>query len=246
MTGRGHWDQVYSTKGSERVSWFRPHLDRSLAFLEAARLERSAGVIDVGGGASTFVDDLLDRGYRNVTVLDLSQAALDTARSRLGKRSADLHWICADITESRLPENAYEFWHDRAVFHFLLDADARARYVDAVRRSLKPGGHIVVATFGPHGPEKCSGLDVLRFTPDALHAEFGPEFSKLEDTTETHVTPWGTEQEFVYCYCRLPKSGNRAAYPRRGEVRDGSTMDSSRHRVSVGTPRRRGGRRPKT
>ncbi len=204
MSGKTHWDDVYETRGPERVSWFRPHLDRSLAFLDAARLDRSAGVIDVGGGASTFVDDLLDRGYRNLTVLDLSQAALDTARSRLGKRGVDVQWICADITDARLPDNAYDFWHDRAVFHFLLDADARARYVDAVRRSVRPAGHIVVATFGPHGPEKCSGLDVLRFTPEALHAQFGPEFSKLGDTTETHVTPWGTEQEFVYCYCRLP------------------------------------------
>ncbi|HEY7114109.1 MAG TPA: class I SAM-dependent methyltransferase [Thermoanaerobaculia bacterium] len=208
MSGKRHWDEVYAAKGPEHVSWFRPHLDRSLAFLDAARIGPDAGVIDVGGGASTFVDDLLDRGYRNVTVLDLSQAALDAAQWRLGERARDVRWICADATEARLPENAYDFWHDRAVFHFLLDAGTRARYVDAVRRSLRPGGHIVVATFGPHGPEKCSGLDVLRFTPEALHAEFGTEFSKLADTTEAHVTPWGSEQEFVYCYCRLPKPAN--------------------------------------
>ncbi len=205
MTTKNHWDNIYSSKPSERVSWYRPHLERSLAFVAAAKLPRSAAVIDVGGGASTFVDDLLDLGYSNVTVLDISEEALDTARARLGPRAAGVHWICADVVEARLPERAFDFWHDRAVFHFLLDARAREKYVENVKRSLKPGGHIVVATFGPHGPEKCSGLEVLRFTPEALHSEFGGDFSRIGDTRETHVTPWGTEQEFVYCYCRLPE-----------------------------------------
>jgi SAM-dependent methyltransferase len=205
MSDRKHWDTVYTTKGSEHVSWFRPHLDRSLAFLDAANIGRAAGVIDVGGGASTLVDDLLDRGYSNVTVLDFSEAALQAARARLGERADRVRWICADVTEAQLPSHAYDFWHDRAVFHFLRDPMARSRYVDAVRTSLKPGGHIVVATFGPHGPEKCSGLEVLRFTPEALHAEFGSDFARIASTTETHMTPWGTEQEFVYCYCRLPE-----------------------------------------
>lgn len=201
---RNHWDAVYKTKGPANVSWFRPHLEQSLAFLDAAKIDRAAGVIDVGGGASTFVDDLLQRGYRNVTVLDLSEAALGAARTRLGERASQVRWICADVTEVELPVRAYDFWHDRAVFHFLQDPLARSRYVNAVRRALKPGGHIVVATFGPCGPEKCSGLEVLRFSPEQLHAEFGPEFSKIAGTTETHTTPWGTDQEFVYCYCRLP------------------------------------------
>lgn len=204
MDDRKHWDAVYTTKSPENVSWFRPHLERSLAFLDAAKLPKTAAVIDVGGGASTLVDDLLDRGYSNVTVLDLSDAALEAARARLGKRGERVHWICADVTDARLPWGAYDFWHDRAVFHFLRDPVARSRYVEAVRKSLKPGGHIVVATFGPHGPEKCSGLEVLRFSPEALHAEFGPEFARLASATEIHTTPWGAEQEFVYCYCRVP------------------------------------------
>jgi SAM-dependent methyltransferase len=204
MTDRKHWDDVYATKGPDRVSWFRPHLEMSLAFLEAAKIDRDAGVIDVGGGASTFVDDLLDRGYRNVTILDLSETALEETRRRLGPRASRVHWVCADVTAVRLPESAFDFWHDRAVFHFLLDPLARARYVDAVRRSVKPGGHIVVATFGQHGPEKCSGLEVLRFSPEGIHAQFGSGFAKVADATETHVTPWGAEQEFVYCYCRMP------------------------------------------
>ena len=205
MSSKEHWDSVYRTRGSEQVSWYQPHLDRSLAFLEATGLGRDARVIDVGGGASTFVDDLLNRGYTNVTVLDLSAAALDAAKGRLGSRASQVKWICADVTDPQLPSEAYDFWHDRAVFHFLREPAARARHVSAVRRMLKPGGHIVVATFGHHGPEKCSGLDVMHFTPEALHAEFGPEFARLSDAVEMHTTPWGSEQEFVYCYCRLPE-----------------------------------------
>jgi SAM-dependent methyltransferase len=207
MTTReqNHWEAVYTGQAPDRVSWYRPHLDESLRFLAAAKIEPTAAVIDVGGGASTFVDDLLDRGYSNVTVLDLSAAALERAKQRLGARASAVRWICADVTRADLPENAYDFWHDRAVFHFLTDPAARFRYVDTVRKAVRPGGHIVVATFGPHGPEKCSGLEVMHFTPDALHAEFGDDFAKVADSTEIHETPWGTEQEFVYCYCRLPK-----------------------------------------
>ena len=201
--GKEHWDSVYDKKGPENVSWFRPHLERSLVFLDQAGLGPEAGIIDVGAGASTFVDDVLRRGYRNVTVLDLSDAALDAARQRLGA-AAGVRWLCADVTTADLPERAYDFWHDRAVFHFLRDAESRVRYVANVRKSVRPGGHIVVATFGSQGPEKCSGLEVLRYTPESLHAEFGKEFSRVGDAAEVHVTPWGTEQEFIYCYCRIP------------------------------------------
>jgi len=161
----------------------------------------------------------MDRGYSNVTVLDLSEAALEAARARLGRRADAVQWICADVTDARLPRAGYDFWHDRAVFHFLRDPGARSRYVEAVRRSLKPGGHIVVATFGPHGPEKCSGLEVLRFSPEALHGEFGTEFARLASVTETHTTPWGTEQEFVYCYCRKPDSSDGDRVPEPGRQR---------------------------
>jgi SAM-dependent methyltransferase len=203
MSSKDHWDAVYRTKPADGVSWFRPHLERSLAFLEGTKLDLDARVIDVGGGASTLVDDLLERGYTNVTVLDLSQAALDATRARLGERAARVRWLCADVTEARLPEAAYDFWHDRAVFHFLREDEQRRRYVEAVRRALKPGGHIVVATFGPEGPERCSGLDVVRYTADGLHDEFGGAFEKVASATEVHKTPWGSEQQFVYCYCLL-------------------------------------------
>jgi SAM-dependent methyltransferase len=203
MGAREHWESVYGTKGQKDVSWFRPHLDRSLAFLEATKIPKDAVILDVGGGASTLVDDLLARGYSNVCVLDISETALQTVKTRLGPAASRVRWFAADVTEVKLPRAEFDLWHDRAVFHFLLDSTARARYVDLVRQAVKPRGHVIVATFGPHGPEKCSGLDVLRFDAKGLHAEFGPEFAKVADTTEIHKTPWGAEQEFVYCYCRL-------------------------------------------
>jgi ubiquinone/menaquinone biosynthesis C-methylase UbiE len=205
MSNQQHWETVYTGKAADRVSWYRPHLDESLRFVEAARIDTTAAIIDVGGGASTFVDDLLDRGYSNLTVLDVSASALETAKRRLGARASAVQWVSADVTQADLPDNRYDFWHDRAVFHFLTEPAARSRYVANVRTAVKPGGHIVVATFGPHGPERCSGLEVLRFTPDALHSEFGDDFARIADSTEIHTTPWGSEQEFVYCYCRLPK-----------------------------------------
>jgi SAM-dependent methyltransferase len=138
-----------------------------------------------------------------VTVLDLSQAAISAAKERLGPRAGNASWIAADITQFELPHHRYDFWHDRAVFHFLADPEDRSRYVAAVRRGLKPGGHIVVATFGPHGPERCSGLEVVRYDAEQLHAQFGSSFERVASSEEIHRTPWGTEQEFVYCYCRL-------------------------------------------
>lgn len=203
MRTREHWEAVYESKDPSQVSWYRPHLEHSLRFIEAAGLDRDAAVIDIGGGASTLVDDLVARGYRNVSVLDVSPKALETAQARLGERAPAVHWVVADITQAELPSRAYDFWHDRAVFHFLRDEDERRRYVSAVRRSVKPGGHILVATFGPEGPTRCSGLDVRRYGPEELHAEFGGGFEKIESLTETHSTPWGAEQQFVYCYCRL-------------------------------------------
>ena len=203
MQTRDHWDSVYEHKGPSQVSWYRPHLERSLRFIEGAGLAHDAAIIDVGGGASTLVDDLLERGYRDVSVLDVSSKGMEAAKDRLGDRAAAVHWLVADITRAELPPKAYDFWHDRAVFHFLRDEDDRRRYVAAVRGSVKPGGHILVATFGPEGPARCSGLDVVRYGPEELHAEFGSAFQKVGSLIEVHSTPWGAEQQFVYCYCRL-------------------------------------------
>ena len=202
MTEQTHWEDVYARKAADAVSWYRPHLERSLALIDAAELPRDASIVDVGGGASTLVDDLLDRGYTNVTVLDLSAKALDVARARLGHRARAVRWIVGDPTPPAHPHATVDIWHDRAVFHFLREEEARRRYVATARRALKPGARIVVATFGPGGPEKCSGLDVVRYDADGIHGEFGAAFEKLSSAEETHTTPWGAEQQFVYCYCR--------------------------------------------
>ena len=203
MDEKQHWNDVYEKKSPDQVSWYRPHLERSLLFLEEAKIPKDAAIIDVGGGASTLVDDLLQRGYSNLTVLDISSKAIMSAKERLGPRAVSVTWIEADITSVDLPEQRYDFWHDRAVFHFLLDTGARRRYVAAARHAVRPGGHIVVATFGPSGPEQCSGLEVMRYRPEEIHAEFGHTFKKVGDSAEAHKTPWGQEQEFVYCYCRM-------------------------------------------
>lgn len=203
MSTRQHWNEIYGQKGPQGVSWYKPHLDRSLEFLERAGLRSDAAILDVGGGASTFVDDLWARGFRNVTVLDLSESAIDQAKARLGPRAEGVMWLVGDVTEMVLPEAHYDFWHDRAVFHFLTQPAPRERYVEAVRHALKPHGHIVVATFGPGGPEHCSGLPVVRYDADGIHAEFGDEFRQVDAASELHLTPWGSEQEFVYCYCRM-------------------------------------------
>lgn len=205
MDPERHWERVYETKSEDEVSWYRPHLERSLFFIIDAKLGPDAPIIDVGGGSSTLVDDLLDLGHRDVTVLDISHTAIDRAKDRLGERAGQVTWIVGDVTSVELPPSHFEFWHDRAVFHFLTDPVARQRYVEAVHRSLKLNGHIVVATFGEHGPDSCSGLDVARYTPNALHDQFGSSFAKVSSRTEKHMTPWGAEQEFVYCYCRLER-----------------------------------------
>lgn len=197
-----HWNAVYDRKGAEQVSWFQPHLGTSLAMIRGLGLAKSARIIDVGGGAATLVDDMLADGYTDVSVLDISESALATSKTRLRAGASAVHWLVADITTVDLGEARYDLWHDRAVFHFLTDPAARAAYVRTALRALTPGGHIIVATFGVNGPRQCSGLDVVRYEADGLHAEFGDSFEKIHDVTEAHHTPWGTEQEFLYCYCR--------------------------------------------
>ncbi|HET9463064.1 MAG TPA: class I SAM-dependent methyltransferase [Thiobacillus sp.] len=195
-----HWETVYSNKAADDVSWFQSHAASSLRLIGGCA-ETNAQIIDVGGGASVLVDDLLDAGYQNLTVLDLAESALAASRLRLGARAQSVQWIAADITRAELPAARYDVWHDRAVFHFLTDPADRARYVAQVLKSVKPGGHVIVAAFGPGGPLQCSGLDVMRYAPDALHAEFGAPFRLLGHQTEIHHTPSGQDQEFVYCYC---------------------------------------------
>lgn len=203
MDTKSHWDKVYTTKAPDAVSWYRKHLETSLALIERAADARSASIIDVGGGESTLVDDLLLRGYTNITILDISQAAIDVTKSRLGLPAEQVHWLVADITKVELEPRAYDVWHDRAVFHFLTAPEQRTAYVRQVARSVKRGGHVIVSAFGPEGPTKCSGLEVMRYDPDSLHREFGTRFQLVESSTELHHTPFETTQQFLYCYCRL-------------------------------------------
>ena len=203
MSKAQHWDKIYDAKDYDEVSWFTPHLETSLHLIESARLDpATAQIIDVGGGRSTLVDDLLDCGYQNLTVLDISAAAIEQTKKRLGGKAASVTSITADVTQAALPESTYDLWHDRAVFHFLTDPDDRRKYVEQVQRSLKPDGRIIVASFGLGGPEKCSGLEVVRYSPETMHDEFGGSFQLLDHIEETHQTPFGTTQAFVYCYCR--------------------------------------------
>lgn len=203
MTTKAHWENVYQTKAVDEVSWYRPHLEVSLGLIEHATPDTNLAVIDVGGGEATLVDDLVARGYSDVTVLDISSAAIEVAKGRLGAAAASVHWITGDITTVELEAARYDVWHDRAVFHFLTSADDRAAYVRQVANAVKLGGHVIVATFGPDGPEKCSGLDVVRYDAENLHGEFGPKFRRLDSVTEVHETPWGTPQQFLYCFCRV-------------------------------------------
>jgi len=200
---QSHWEKVYQTKESNAVSWYSAHLDKSLALIRKAAGDNRAAIIDVGGGESTLVDDLLSLGYRDLTVFDLSSTALSVTRQRLGGLSDSVNWIEGDITQADMPRYRYDVWHDRAVFHFLTQPEQRAIYVRQVLKAVRPGGHVIVATFAPEGPEKCSGLEVVRYDAASLHGQFGLSFRLIESQRETHQTPFGTTQQFVYCYCKL-------------------------------------------
>lgn len=198
MTTRQHWDTVYETKPADAVSWYAPHLRESLRYVEQAASSKDAAIIDVGGGESTLVDDLLQADYRNITVLDISARAIEVTRHRLGPLADRVHWLAADILEVQLPPKAYDIWHDRAVFHFLTDPADQGAYALSLRAALTPTGHVIVATFAPDGPDTCSGLPVQRYDADALAAALGfaPD-AIIRSERRVHTTPWGTEQPFT-------------------------------------------------
>ena len=203
MDAQNHWDKIYTEKAPTAVSWYRAHLETSLELIERVAANRSRSIIDVGGGESTLVDDLLARGYEDVTVLDVSIAAIDANRKRLGDASERVRWLVADITHGDLQPSRYDVWHDRAVFHFLTAPGDRVAYIRQVASAVKNGGYVIVSTFGPEGPTKCSGLEVVRYDAGSLHREFGAHFRLLGSSKELHQTPFGTTQQFLYCYCRV-------------------------------------------
>jgi SAM-dependent methyltransferase len=202
MNMKTHWEHIYETKAPTQVSWYQEHAQFSLQYIGNTGIQKTAHIIDVGGGASTLVDDLVADGFQYISILDISGSALQLARQRLGAKANDVNWIEADITQAELPYQSYDVWHDRAVFHFLTQPRDRQRYIEAVRHAVRPGGHVILATFAPDGPDHCSGLEVMRYNPEDLHDEFGGDFELVSSSPETHHTPFGTEQKFIYCYCR--------------------------------------------
>lgn len=205
MSAREHWDEVYRARAPEAVSWYRARLDTSLALIERAGLGPSAHVVDVGGGASTLVDDLVSRGVERVTVVDLSAVALERARARLGDAggaASRVRWLVGDATTRLFDPASVDLWHDRAVLHFLTAPAARAAYVAALREAVRPGGFALVASFAPSGPERCSGLPVHRQSASELVATLGEGFELVAQAEEAHTTPGGARQDFVYVLCR--------------------------------------------
>lgn len=199
---RSHWDTVYRTNQPQGVSWFQAEARLSLELIRRVAPAANSQILDVGGGASTLVDGLLAAGYTQVTVLDVSTAGLEHARARLGESAKRVQWIEGNILAVDLRAESVDVWHDRAVFHFLTDPHDRQLYVDRVRQAVRPRGHVLVATFAEDGPVRCSGLEVTRYAPDALHREFGADFTLMESAREVHVTPRGVPQAFNYCLCR--------------------------------------------
>lgn len=202
MSTASHWDAVYRDKGDAQTSWFRPHLEESLRLIGTLRPALDVPILDVGGGRATLVDDLLLRGFRDVSVLDVSEAALMQARGRLGATAANVQWIVGDVTEVELPKAHYGLWHDRAVFHFLTEPGERTRYVAAASRAVRAHGHLVLGTFASDGPERCSDLPVCRYDAMMLEAMFAPAFEHVVSSRFIHVTPAGHPQPFTHIVLR--------------------------------------------
>ena len=196
-----HWQKVYLEKGEQEVSWTQLSPEPSLGLIERFAPSRQASIVDIGGGSSRLVDALCEHGYEAITVLDLSEAALASARLRLGPRGASVQWIAADVTKWK-PPHAFDLWHDRAAFHFLVDASDRQAYLDRLVSGVKHGGHAIIATFALDGPEKCSGLPVQRYDPAGLRATVGDTFDLIEHQPHRHVTPWGAVQSFQFSVLR--------------------------------------------
>lgn len=198
---QAHWETVYTTKGEQKVSWIQETPVTSLELLAGVGATPSTRIIDIGGGASRLVDSLLERGFRAITVLDLSTAALETAKARLGAQAARVRWIVADATVWE-PTESYDIWHDRAAFHFLTEAHDRAAYVARMKRALRVGGHAIIATFAPDGPARCSGLPIMRYDAETLGQTLGQGFELIETRRHTHATPLGTTQSFQFSVFR--------------------------------------------
>jgi 2-polyprenyl-3-methyl-5-hydroxy-6-metoxy-1,4-benzoquinol methylase len=196
-----HWENVYATKGESEVSWFQENPNPSLELMTLACATPRSAVIDIGGGASRFVDALVEMGFQAVTVLDLSEAAIAVAKARLRSRANQVKWVVADVTTWE-PQQVYDLWHDRAAFHFLTEEHDRTAYVASLIKAVKPGGHVIIATFAPDGPERCSGLPDVRYYAENLGRALGDAFELVETRRHEHMTPWGSEQHFQFSVFR--------------------------------------------
>ncbi len=197
MNRKSHWNDAYEGKSESTVSWFQKKPECSLELINHSGVPRSGTLIDVGGGASLLVDYLIRDGFTDITVLDISHVALCTAQARLGERKKLISWIEADITLFQTTEQ-FDLWHDRAVFHFLTQASERKRYINLLHQSIKPGGHVIIATFAIGGPKKCSGLNIVQYDATKLSQELGEIFTLIEQKDELHITPSGHKQAFGY------------------------------------------------
>jgi len=195
-TTQNHWDTVYETKSPDQVSWTQEVPKTSLDFINSFGLTKTAKIIDIGGGDSKLADYLLDEGFENITVLDISAKALDKAKQRLGDKANKINWVVTDITEFE-PDTTFDVWHDRATFHFLTTSDQVAKYMDTARKSVN--GYLTIGTFSDNGPEKCSGLSIKQYSEETLTTELKNGFDKLRCITEDHTTPFETKQNFLFC-----------------------------------------------
>lgn len=198
-----HWENIYQTKDLKDASWYQPTPVTSLEFLKHFNVPHSAKIIDVGGGDSFFADHLLDLGYENITVLDISSASLERAKKRLGDRAKKIKWVVADAAKFK-PEEEYDFWHDRAAFHFLTDEKDIENYLDTIQKNIKPGGILVIGTFSENGPKKCSGIEIRQYSESSMTEKLQKYFEKIKCISVDHKTPFDTIQNFIFCSFRKP------------------------------------------
>lgn len=195
---KSHWENVFATKAENEVSWFQPYPQTSIEFLDLFNLPLDANIIDIGGGDSHLVDVLIEKGYKNMYVLDISANALNRAKQRLGKKAELVHWIVSDVTDF-MPTMKFDVWHDRAAFHFLTTEEKIDKYVHIAENSIRPHGYLVIGTFSENGPKKCSGLEIKQYSEASMSSRFEKSFNRIKCITEDHLTPFNTKQHFLFC-----------------------------------------------
>ena len=193
-----YWDKIYNTKQANEVSWFQVYPKTSMEFISLFDLPKNAAIIDIGGGDSNFVDTLLENGFSDITILDISASAIERAKKRLGGKAKHINWIVSDITEFN-PQRQYDFWHDRAAFHFLTSEELVDRYVEIAGKGIANNGYLILGTFSEKGPKKCSGLEIKQYSEKSMSGKFENAFKRIKCVEENHQTPFDTMQNFLFC-----------------------------------------------